>query len=146
MLLILLSKLFYIHYVKSSQQFYNVEIIIPDLQMRKTEAYKGLTGAQELRTIPLNFHTHDLTQGDHFITVESWTCCLGSWGLGSPLCFGCGQLACRKELLFTDCFDYTSLGRPWFQILAVSESCLDSIGFQFFFRPLGIHSKFSFLL
>lgn len=45
MLLILLCKLFYIQYVKSSQQFYNVEIIIPDLQMRKTEAYKGLTGA-----------------------------------------------------------------------------------------------------
>ena len=42
MLLILLCKLFYIHDVKSSQQFYNVEIIIPDLQIRKTEAYEVL--------------------------------------------------------------------------------------------------------
>lgn len=45
MLLILLYKLFYIHYVKSSQQFSNVEIIIPDLQMKKADAHKGLTGA-----------------------------------------------------------------------------------------------------
>lgn len=45
MLLILLWKLFYIHYIESSQQFSNVEIIIPDLQMKKADAYKGFTGA-----------------------------------------------------------------------------------------------------